>query len=163
MSTMSEHFQGAVVSADHPSLDDDVAAFAAALRAEPRYFGPRSSANPKPTRSLIDRVCSRGDGVAVAALDEGAVVGLARVDDAGEVLIAVRPDQRGTGVGTALAATLVERARAAGYTRLVLRSSRRSRAATALGRTMGFTVVDVGRGRVELFLDLDRTPGRTSA
>ena len=151
---MPETFQGHVVSADHPSVDDEVARFAATLRAEPRWFGPSAVANPKPPRSLVDRLCRSGDGLRVAAIEDGEVVGLARVDAAGEVLIAVIPGRRGSGIGTALGAELVRRARLAGCTRLVLRSSRRSRAVGALGRAMGFTTVDVGRGRIDLILDL---------
>ena len=158
MTTMSARssarFEGPVVSADHPSLDDLVDRFAARLRAEPRRFGTVAGANPKPTRSLVERICRRGDGLRVAALDDGDVVGLARVDASGEVWIAVVPEHRGTGIGTAMAVELVRRARAVGYTGLVLRSSRRSRAAVALGRAMGFTVVDRGRGRIDLVLDL---------
>ena len=66
----------------------------------------------------------------------------------------VARDHRGRGVGRALAAAVVERSRALGYTRLVMRSSRRSRAALTMGASMGFTVVDLGRGRVDLILDL---------
>jgi hypothetical protein len=51
---------------------------------------------------------------------------------------------------------MVDRARSEGCRRLVLRSSRRSRAAVALARSMGFVVVDVGLGRIELILDLVR-------
>jgi GNAT superfamily N-acetyltransferase len=70
------------------------------------------------------------------------------------VWVVVGADHRGRGVGTALAAAVVARSRALGYTRLVMRSSRRSRAALAMGASMGFTVVDLGRGRVDLILDL---------
>jgi GNAT superfamily N-acetyltransferase len=154
---MSPRFDGPIVSADHPSLDDDIERFAQRLRAERRYLGPSASANPKPGRALIDGVCNVGDGIRVAALDGTDVIGLARVDPSGQVLIAVDPDRRGAGVGTAMAAELVRRARVAGHTRLVLHSSRRSRAATALGRAMGFTVVEQERGRVDLILHLRRT------
>ncbi len=63
-------------------------------------------------------------------------------------------DARGRGVGLALARAMIDRARADGCRRLVLRSSRRSRAAVALAESMGFVVVDLGRGRIDLILDL---------
>ena len=123
-------------------------------RTEPRYFGRLDGTGPKPFPSLIARVCSRESGFRIAALHEGRVVGLARVDDAGEVFVVVVADARGRGVGLALARALIDRARAHGCRRLVLRSSRRSRAAVALAESMGFVVVDLGRGRIELILDL---------
>ena len=143
-----------IVAADHPSLDGDVARFADALRTETRYFGPAAAANPKPFPSLVERLCSRQSGFRIAAKRGADVVGMAGVDDHGNVLIAVAEHQRGNGVGTVLARAVVERARTLGFTRLVLRSSRRSRAATALGAAMGFAVVDHGRGRIDLILDL---------
>ena len=143
-----------IVAADHPSLDGDVARFAAALRAETRYFGPAAASNPKPFPSLVERLCSRESGFRIAAKREADVIGMAGVDDRGHVLIAVAEPERGRGVGTALARAVVHRARSVGYTRLVLRSSRRSRAAIALGTAMGFAVVDHGRGRIDLILDL---------
>jgi len=143
-----------IIAADHPSLDSGVARFADEVRAEPRYFGRTGDPGPKPFPSLIARVCSRESGFRFAALHEGRVVGLARVDDHGEVFIVVVAAARGRGVGLALARAMVERARDRGYTRVVLRSSRRSRAAVALAESMGFIVVDVGLGRIELILHL---------
>jgi GNAT superfamily N-acetyltransferase len=99
-------------------------------------------------------VCSRESGFRIAALHEGRVVGLARVDDDGEVFMVVVAEARGRGVGLALARAMIDRARAGGCRRLVLRSSRRSRAAVALAESMGFVVVDLGRGRIDLILDL---------
>ncbi len=143
-----------IVAADHPSLDGAVARFAGALRAETRYFGPTAAANPKPFPSLVERLSSHHGGFRIAAKLGADVIGMAGVDDHGDVLIAVAESERGRGVGTVLARAVVERARALGFTRLVLRSSRRSRAATALGAAMGFAVVDQGRGRIDLILDL---------
>jgi GNAT superfamily N-acetyltransferase len=145
-----------ITPADHPSLDAGVARFADEVKAEPRYFGRPADPGPKPFPSLIARVCSRESGFRFAALHEGRVVGLARVDDQGEVFMVVVAAARGRGVGLALARAMVVRAKADGCTRLVLRSSRRSRAAVALAESMGFIVVDVGRGRIELILDLVR-------
>jgi GNAT superfamily N-acetyltransferase len=145
-----------ITAADHPSLDAGVARFADEVKAEPRWFGRPGEPGPKPFPSLIARVCSRESGFRVAALHQGRVVGLARVDDHGEVFIVVVAAARGRGVGLALARAMVERARDRGCTRLVLRSSRRSRAAVALAASMGFILVDAGRGRIELILDLVR-------
>ena len=143
-----------ITPADHPSLDGGVERFADEIKAEPRYFGRLDGTGPKPFPSLIARVCSRESGFRIAALHEGRVVGLARVDDAGEVFVVVVADARGRGVGLALARALIDRARMDGCRRLVLRSSRRSRAAVALAESMGFVVVDLGRGRIDLILDL---------
>jgi GNAT superfamily N-acetyltransferase len=105
---------------------------------------------------VVARVCSRESGFRIAALHEGRIVGLARVDDRGEVLVVVVAAARGRGVGLALAHAMVDRARADGVARLVLRSSRRSRAIVALAESVGFVAADVGLGRVELTLDLRR-------
>ena len=145
-----------IIAADHPSLDAGVERFADEIRAEPRCFGRPDGTGPKPFPSLVARVCSRESGFRFAALHEGRVVGLARVDDQGEVFIVVVAAYRGRGVGLALARAMVDRARSDGCRRLVLRSSRRSRAAVALARSMGFVVADVGLGRIELILDLVR-------
>jgi GNAT superfamily N-acetyltransferase len=145
-----------ITAADHPSLDGGIERFADEIRTEPRYFGRLDGTGPKPFPSLVARACSRESGFRIAALHEGRVVGLARVDDEGEVFMIVVAAARGRGVGLALARAMVERARSVGCTRLVLRSSRRSRAAIALAESMGFVVVDVGRGRIDLILDLVR-------
>ena len=78
-----------ITAADHPSLDAGVARFADEVKAEPRYFGRPGGPGPKPYPSLIARVCSRESGFRIAALHEGRVVGLARVDDHGEVFMVV--------------------------------------------------------------------------
>lgn len=143
-----------IIAADHPSLDSGIARFADEIRTEPRYFGRPHGTGPKPFPSLIARACSRESGFRIAALHEGRVVGVARVDDDGEVFMVVVADARGRGVGLALARRMIDRARADGCSRLVLRASRRSRAAVALAESMGFVVVDLGRGRIDLILDL---------
>jgi GNAT superfamily N-acetyltransferase len=143
-----------IIAADHPSLDAGIEQFADEVRAEPRCFGRFDGTGPKPFPSVVARVCSRESGFRIAALHEGRVVGLARVDDEGEAFVVVVAAARGRGVGLALARAMVDRARADGCTRLVLRSSRRSRAAVALAESMGFVLVDLGRGRIDLILDL---------
>jgi GNAT superfamily N-acetyltransferase len=145
-----------IIAADHPSLDAGIEQFADEVRAEPRCFGRFDGTGPKPFPSVVARVCSRESGFRIAALHEGRIVGLARVDDRGEVLVVVVAAARGRGVGLALAHAMVDRARADGVPRLVLRSSRRSRAIVALAESVGFVAADVGLGRVELTLDLRR-------
>ena len=133
-----------ITAADHPSLDAGVARFADEVKAEPRYFG-RPGGTRAEAVSLSHRAgVLRESGFRIAALHEGRVVGLARVDDDGEVFMVVVAAARGRGVGLALARAMVERARDRGCRRLVLRSSRRSRAAVALAESMGFIVVDAG-------------------
>lgn len=159
---MTVTHQVTIVAADHPSLDGAVGRFLDELRREPRFPGPSSSANPEPFPSLVDGLSSAGTpdptaGFRLAALDGARVVGLARVDPTGQVLVAVAPDRRGDGVGTHLARHVVGRSRAVGFTHLCLRSSRRSRAATTLATAMGFMVIERGLGRVDLVLDLAPT------
>jgi GNAT superfamily N-acetyltransferase len=117
-----------LVDATHPSLDGELDRFFDELRAERRYFGPSASGNPKPFRSLTDAL-RRRDGFRLAALDSGRVVGLARIDDGGELFIAVVADRRGEGVGTTLGHAAVQRAALLGYRKVVLRSTRRRQVA----------------------------------
>ena len=142
-----------IVAADHPALDHDVECFVAELRGEQRYFGPSARSNPKPVPSRIDALRGRG-GFRMAAREDGRIVGLVRVDGAGDVAIAVASDRRGDGIGTALGRAAVERAIDLHYTRLTLRSTHRSRAARRIGEALGCVVVDVGRGRTDLIVDL---------
>ena len=142
-----------VVAADHPSLAGDIDVFLDRLQREQRYFGPTGRANPKPFRSLIASLRERG-GFRMAAVECGRIVGLARVDGAGELFLAVGPEHRSRGIGTVLGGAMAERARDLHFTRLVLRSSRRSRAARRIGEQLDAVVIDHGRGRTEFILDL---------
>ena len=142
-----------VVAADHPALVGDIDAFLDRLQREQRYFGPTGRANPQPFRSLIASLRERG-GFRMAAVECGRIVGLARVDRTGELFLAVGPEHRNRGIGTALGGAMAARARDLRVTRLVLRSSRRSRAAQRIGEQLGAVVIDLGRGRTEFILDL---------
>jgi GNAT superfamily N-acetyltransferase len=142
-----------IVAADHPSLDRDVDRFLDGLRREPRFFGPSARANPKPFPSQIRSLGDR-DGFRLAAVEGTTVIGLIRVDEAGEVWIAVDAAWRGRGVGTTLGEAALARAIELGYGRLVLRSTRRSGAARGVGEALGCTVVEVARGRTDLIVDL---------
>lgn len=152
--TQSPHWSGVqIVAADHPALDGGIEAFLDELQREERFFGPTARRNPKPSRSLIDTLRSRG-GFKMAAVIDGRIVGLARVDGGGELKIAIGPEHRGCGIGTTLGRAVAERARDLHYRRLVLRSTKRSRAARRVGEELGAIVIEHGRGRMELIMDL---------
>ena len=136
-----------ITPADHPSLDGGVERFADEIKAEPRYFGRPDGTGPKPFPSL--------DRAGVLARVRLPVRGPPRGTRRGS-----RPCRRRTGRSSWSSSPLPggeesgSRSHARwsnvpgsdGCTRLVLRSSRRSRAAVALAESMGFVVVDVGRG-----------------
>jgi len=141
-----------VVDALHPSLDEQLERFFHELHDEPRYFGPSASSNPKPFRSLVEAL-RRRDGFRLAALECGRVVGVARVDQAGEMFIAVTADRRGAGIGSTLGHAAVQRAAYLGHRRVVLRTTRRSGAARRVGEQLGGTIVERARGRADLVLE----------
>lgn len=151
-----------VVAAQHPSIDEQFDDFLDALRGESRYFGPRSRANPKPFPSLIDGLAQPG-GIRLAAVGYDRVVAGCRIDPDGDVLLAVAPGRRGQGIGTMLLSAAVQRAGELGWTRLTIRSSRRSEAMQRVATHVGAVAVDAGRGRLEMFLDIAATEARTSA
>lgn len=90
----------------------------------------------------------------MAAVECGRIVGLVRVDGAGELWMAVVADRRGAGLGTALAEAALERAIELHYRRLSIRTTRRSLAIRRVGEVLGCTVVDRERGRIDLIADL---------
>lgn len=140
-----------IISADHPSYSGEITRFLDRLRSEPRYFGPSAKANPKPFPSLIEALGGRG-GFRIAAVEQGRIVGLARVDGAGELFLAVVADRRGAGIGAALGRASLERAAGLHYHRIVMRSTRRSRAAHRVAEQLGCLVVDHVHGRTDLIL-----------
>lgn len=170
MSTVSTITRGAgpgapggglrIVAADHPALDRRVGEFLAALATERRYFGPTASSNPKPFPSLL-RLLGTPGGFRMAAVADGRVVALVRVDEVGNAHLAVLAGCRGQGIGTMLGRAALERAIALGYRRIVLRTWRRSRATRRIGEALGCVVVDGPRGRTDLIVDLHA--GRASA
>jgi GNAT superfamily N-acetyltransferase len=141
-----------VVDALNPSLDDELERFFDDLHGEPRYFGPSASSNPKPFRSLVNAL-RRREGLRLAAVECGRVVGVARVDGAGELFIAVIADRRGAGIGTTLGHAAVQRAACLGQRRVVLKTSRRHRAARRVGEQLGGTIVERERGRADFVVD----------
>ena len=142
-----------VVAVDHPSLDRDVELFLDDLRSESRFFGPTARINPKPFPSLIE-LLERRTGFRMGVVECGRLIGLARVDRAGQVFIAVTPDRRGAGIGTLLGKALVQRAIAVGYDRLSSHTTVRSLAAHQIATSLGCTVVAGEGGRTDLIVDL---------
>jgi GNAT superfamily N-acetyltransferase len=142
-----------IAAADHPSLDGDIDTFLGRLRAEQRYFGPSARANPKPSRSLTASLRGRG-GFRMAAVECGRIIALARVDGGGELFMAVDAEHRDRGVGTELGRMAAHRARQLHYTRIVIRSTRRSRAIHRIGEELGCIVVEGQRGQIDFILDL---------
>jgi GNAT superfamily N-acetyltransferase len=142
-----------IVAADHPSLIDARERFAAELRSEQRFFG-RSAGTPKPFASLISKLLA-GEGARLAAMVDGRIIGLACIRADGEASVAVVQHWRGRGVASALLGAAIERARLVGHPMVFIRSSHRSRAVAAMGESLGGTVVDLGRGRIELIFEVD--------
>jgi GNAT superfamily N-acetyltransferase len=144
-----------IAAADHPSLSDDIEQFLVALREETRYFGPKAAANPKPFPSLIEALGKR-DLFRLAAVECGRIVGLTRVDERGELYLAVVVDRRGAGVGLELCRAALQRAAEIGMGTVVLRSTQRSKAVKRLCSQFGCVIVDHDRGRSDLIVSLDQ-------
>ena len=121
------------------------------MRAEQRFFG-RASPDPKPFPSLIAKLLA-DDGLRLAAAVDGEIIGLACLRADGEAAVAVVEEWRGRGVATALVRAVTGRGRQLGFGRVFIRASHRSRAVAAMGDELGATVVDLGRGRIELIFD----------
>jgi GNAT superfamily N-acetyltransferase len=143
-----------VAAPAHPSLDGAIVRFCDDLRAETRWFGRRGTAASKPSLTLVRRLAAPSPGLRLAAVHEGAIVGVARIDveaPAGpELLVAVAAPWRGRGVALALGQAIVARAHDAGIERVVLHTSYRSAELRDLGAALGFRVVDLGSGRLDL-------------
>lgn len=151
-----------LVAADHPSLDGATQRFAEELRAERRYFGLGSRDVSKPYPSVISEV-TRRDGFRLALLEGTRVVALARIDQSGTATMAVAADRRRSGLGTQLMQAIVERAHRSGYDRIVMPASFRSASLVELGASLGASVVDLGRGRIDLIFDAHAARAPVSA
>lgn len=90
-----------VVEASHPSLDGELDRFFDTLHSDQ----PGGGTAPSP---VVEALRCR-DGVRLAAIECGRVIGVARVDRVGRVYVAVANDRRAIGVGPALARALIER------------------------------------------------------
>jgi GNAT superfamily N-acetyltransferase len=151
-----------IVAADHPSLDDSIAAFGAALRAETRYFGRRGQRAARPSPCLVDRLTNPGCRNRLAGVIGGEIVAVAAVDDHAsdgpELLIAVAAEWRRRGLALALGREIVARATERGLERIVLRTSYRSSDVLEAGRELGLEAIDLGRGRLALVRQLVTQP-----
>jgi RimJ/RimL family protein N-acetyltransferase len=101
--------------------------------------------------ALVAYVPATGEGVAVARY-----VRLRDTPDAAELAVTVTDDWQGRGVGTALTALLVERARAEGLTRLRAITLAENRRALKMVLGRGFKPYATSGGLVETELDLAR-------
>lgn len=97
-----------IAAADHPSLSADIEGFLDTLRNEPRYFGPRAAAFPKPFPSTINALEQR-DLFRLAAVSCGRIVGLVRVSPHGEMHVAVLAEWRSDGIGGQLCEAALRR------------------------------------------------------
>lgn len=156
------HPELVIVAADHPSLDDAVAEFAAGLLAETRYFGRRGLKAARPSPALVRRLTTAGCRNRLVGLIGGRIVAVAAVDDDAldgpELLIAVAADWRRRGLALALGREIVARATERGLERIVLRTSRRSSDVLDAGRELGLEAVDLGRGHLALVRQLVPQP-----
>ena len=147
-----------VAAPAHPSLDGAIVRFCDALRNETRWFGERGNLSPKPVPSLIRRLEADEAGLRLAAVHDGEIVGLARIDSTAtcgpELLVAVAEPWRRRGVALALGRAIVGRAHLAGIGRIVVHTSYRGAEIREVGAALGFHVVDLGRGRVDLIRTL---------
>jgi GNAT superfamily N-acetyltransferase len=146
-----------IAAGEHPSLTSDLGPFVAELAAEQRYFGPTGRCTPKASRALITNLAAPG-GFRVLAMADQHVVGAVRVDEDGELFVAVLATHRGLGIGYCLAEAAIARATRLGHRSIVLRTTRRARAALRLGERLDGTVFDTGRGAIEVVVDLSTAP-----
>lgn len=141
-----------IVAIAHPSLDRLVDPFADELRSEPRRFGRLAAANPKPFPSLVAKIVTN-DRYRFGAVDDGHLVAMASLAIDGDVAMAVTQSHRGRGIGSMLMVHAVDVADRFGVGRLRMESSRRSTAVAALAVRHGWTVVDIGSGRIDVLHD----------
>ena len=144
-----------LVAISHPSLERAVLPFLEAIGSERRRFGRLASCDPKPFPSLVRKIVDP-ERIRFGVVVDGRVVGMASIAHDGELSMAVAADQRGHGIGTMLMERAIEVAAVRGMGCLRMSSSHRSRPVAALAARHGWTVVDLGRGRLELLLDVVR-------
>ena len=142
-----------VVAAAHPSLDDAVQRFCDTLRAEHRFVGRRGAASA-PMTTLARRLEAPGPDITLAAMCDGEIVGLARIDQSApggpDLLVAVAAPWRRRGVAMFLGRALVARAHAAGIPRIMVHTGGRGTDLHGLAHELGFQVFDLGRGQLDL-------------
>ncbi len=144
-----------IVAIDHPSLRPLVSSFVTELRAESRRFGRVDASNPKPFPSLVRKVTDP-QRTRFGVMTEHGLVAMASLAHDGEISITVAAEHREVGHGTRLLVHVIQVAEQAEFGRIFMTSTRRSGPITHLGQRLGWTVVDVSPGRLDLFLDLPR-------
>jgi RimJ/RimL family protein N-acetyltransferase len=145
--------------ADRDALADGFARLSARSRYL-RFLGPKPTLSPRELTYLteVDHVGHE----AIVAFDEAGdrMVGVARYavwqgsDDTADVAVTVADDWHGRGLGTALVADVLQRARANGIKRLTGSTMWDNAAAAALLRRLGFRAVGSGDGAIDFRLDL---------
>ena len=127
-----------------------------------RFLAPKPSLSAKEVAYLTE-IDGRTHAALVALGPDGAFIGVARYacavgeTETADVAFAVADAWQGRGIGTALAALLVEHARANGIVRLqAMTLPENAPARKLLGRT-GFELTGIDRGVLELALDLRAT------
>ena len=149
-SNNSDHL---LVALDHPSLGDAVAMLAAELDGERRFFGTPA---PKLTASGLANLTAAG-GIRLGVMSDRRLIAMSRVDDSGNTVLAVADRWRGRGVGQNLLLGTLIWAAEHGHERIVFHSSWRSKAFIALADSVGATIVDHGRGRVDLIFAMTQS------
>lgn len=148
-----------IATTDHPSLNSELERFLDELAAEQRYFGPSARCAPKPSRALLTGLRA-GGGFRLVAVDRQRVIGAIRVDDRGELFVAVLASHRGGGLGRSLTEAAVAQARRRGHRSIVLRTTRRATAALRLGTRLGGTALVAEHGGLEVVIDLAASAAR---
>lgn len=129
-----------------------------------RFLAPKPSLSGKEV-AYFTEIDGRRHQALVAIAPDGAFVGVARyacapgATDVADVAFAVADAWQGKGVGTALAALLVEHACANGITRLQAMTLPENGPARKLLRRMDFGVRAIADGVVEVELDLAGAAG----
>jgi GNAT superfamily N-acetyltransferase len=148
-----------IIGADHPSLHEALEEFDAAIGElhclDPAPFrAPTSDPQFRRSTSLSESF----SGFRFAAMLNGRIIAAAKVDENGDLSIAVLPAFRGQGVATQLSVACVARARLHGYHRLTMRSSHRSQRAREVSVAERVLLLDRGKGRIDLMLDYAPVP-----
>ena len=138
-----------LVALAHPSLEHAIALFADELAREQRFFG---TAAPKLSLSSLGSLTTHR-GIRLGMMVEQRLIGMSLVEPDGSAFIAVAQHQRRRGVGRQLLHATIQRAASHGHERVTFRSSWRSKAFVRLAESTGATVVDHGRGRVDVVFD----------
>lgn len=131
-----------VVAIDHPSLFGLVQPFLDALE------GGVDGTDTDVVADLLGPAAAR-----FGMMLDGTLVAMATVTADARIAMVALAEHRGRGFGSRLLAHLAEWARQEDVGRLVMPASRRSRRVRMLARRHGWTAVDMGSGRIDLFFD----------